>query len=88
MKDSAIKQIMFKNKQNLMNNLIWRKNVFNVHLCTIFSDFLAPITLNILKLTVIHANDKATRLAKFRVQMVKAPHAERFTFSHDIPLAS
>ena len=71
-----------------MNNLIWRKNASNVHLCTIFSDFLAPITLKILKLTVIHANDKATRLAKFRVQMVKAPHAERFAFSHDIPLAS
>ena len=53
-----------------------------------FCDFLAPITLKILKLTVIHANDKATRLAKFRVQMVKAPHAERFAFSHDIPLAS
>jgi len=47
-----------------------------------------PVLTSMCHLTVIHANDKATRLAKFRVQMVKAPHAERFTFSHDIPLAS
>lgn len=38
--------------------------------------------------TVIHGDDKAARIAKFREQMVKTAHAKRLALAHDVSLAS
>ena len=38
--------------------------------------------------TVVHADDKATIVAKLRIQMVKTSHAKGFALSHNVSLAS